>query len=163
MGLLIQDKLLRRGIYRIVFNDFSPRCHQNVFMNTFSCEVASEIRLEKFSGKASESCPVFGKKYFFMGKYSWNLPGKIFRKIPWVMPQNCKIWKKSGKFFRDIPWVMPRFLEKFSGICLYGLTRFQKRYRSQAKKFWLLMIWCRLFWVVKPHISLHMLIKQKNM
>ena len=121
MGLLIQDKLLRRGIYRIVFNDFSPRCHQNVFMNTFSCEVASEIRLEKFSGKASESCPVFGKKYFFMGKYSWNLPGKIFRKIPWVMPQNCKIWKKSGKIFRDIPWVMPRFLEKFSGICLYGL------------------------------------------
>ena len=121
MGLLIQHKLLRRGIYRIVFNDFSPRCHQNVFMNTFSWEVASEIRLEKFSGKASESCPVFGKKYFFMGKYSWNLPGNSFRKIPWVTPQNCKIWKKSGKSFRDIPWVTARFLEIVSGICLYGL------------------------------------------
>ena len=80
------------------------------------------IILEKVSEKASESWPVFGKKYFFMGKYSWNLPGKIFRKIPWVMPRNCKIWKKSGKIFRDISWVMPRFLEKFSGIRQYGLN-----------------------------------------
>ena len=58
---------------------------------------------------------------FFMGKYSWNLPRNSFRNIPWVTPQNCKIWRKSGKSFRDIPWVTARFLEIISGICLYGL------------------------------------------
>ena len=76
--------------------------------------------------KASESWPVFGKKYFFMGKYSWNLPGNSFRKIPWVTSQNCKIWKKSGKSFRDIPWLTARFLEIVSGICLYGLIAHQQ-------------------------------------
>ena len=52
-----------------------------------------------------------------MGKYSWNLPGNSFRKIPWVTPQNCKIWKTFpgyplshrpffGNSFRDLPiWV----------------------------------------------------------
>ena len=83
--------------------------------------------LEKVSGKASESWPVFGKKYFFMGKYSWNLPGNSFRKIPWVTPQNCKIWKKSRKSFRDIPWVTARFLEIVSVICLYRLKHFWGR------------------------------------
>ena len=59
----------------------------------------------------------FWEKYFFMGKYSWNLPGNSFRKIPWITPQNCKIWKKFpgyspshrpffGNSFRDSPiWV----------------------------------------------------------
>ena len=95
------------------------------FLETFS-EIKDFQILEKVSGKASESWPVFGKKYFFMGKYSWNLPGNSFRKIPWVTPQNCKIWKKSGKSFRDIPWVTARFLEIVSGICLYGLSWNQK-------------------------------------
>ena len=50
--------------------------------------------------------------------------GNSFRKILWVTPQNCKTWEKSGKSFRDIPWVLARFLEIVSGICLYGLSRF---------------------------------------
>ena len=61
--------------------------------------------------------------YFFLSRFIRNLPGSSFRKIPWVTPQNCKIWKKSGKSFRDIPWVTARFLEIVSGICLYGLSK----------------------------------------
>ena len=46
---------------------------------------------KKVSGKASESWHVFRKKYFFMGKYSWNLPGNSFRKIPWVTARFLEI------------------------------------------------------------------------
>ena len=97
--------------------------------------MTQENILEKVSGKASESWPVFGKKYFFMDKYSWNLPGNSFRKIPWVTPQNWKIWKKFGKSFRDIPWVTARFLEIVPGIWLYGLTEspFSKKKLSLKK------------------------------